>query len=493
MILLVGWSAAIVALGVLFGWTTGSFRYAGSFVQPMILLSTASVVILLGMTGMYCYMSYFYKDYFYALIAMGWLANAFYMSLEGVLHELPIWPTRLLVTLFAAISFIPFFLASFCTPSSLKLERALAYLSLATVSFIFVTWGYCLAIRHYPYHIASTKDIIAGATLANIPYSFITLVRVGKCSAIRLASDNNERWTWILPATFYSYAVLQLLSPFKLADDFSRTLLAIFAVALLIKIANSISAAAILANDFSSRMTGRSVMEDLGALTASVEHDIRNPLYVSDAILERFRAKLQEQQEPLGQIDRLQEQNRRIFAATEVVRTLRGGADFYDQFIIKTNIINVVSGSVAAIKEGLNTEGVHILRPPEKEVFVRGYKPLLQQAIVNILKNAIEAIRELPTKSGVIDIKIQKREGQVLVSIADNGPGIPKDDLAKLGHFYTTKKTKKPNSGIGLFISSRIMKFHKGGLLITSPESGGTTVTLRLEAWKADPGSKTEP
>ncbi|MEM2126431.1 MAG: ATP-binding protein, partial [Candidatus Methanosuratincola sp.] len=100
----------------------------------------------------------------------------------------------------------------------------------------------------------------------------------------------------------------------------------------------------------------------------------------------------------------------------------------------------------------------------------------LQQVFVNLLNNAAEAI-EGP---GTITITTRARNGQVEISIADTGCGIPEEHMDKLfTPFFTTKPPGK-GTGLGLSIVYGIVKMHRGQISVQSEVGKGTTFTITL-------------
>jgi len=103
---------------------------------------------------------------------------------------------------------------------------------------------------------------------------------------------------------------------------------------------------------------------------------------------------------------------------------------------------------------------------------------LIQQAISNLLLNAIEALEshDIPDKKITIHTNLVREE--YLIEVSDNGPGIDPKISAKI--FDLFESTKSSGSGIGLWISQHIAQRHKGRLTFNSTDSGGTTFTLTL-------------
>jgi nitrogen fixation/metabolism regulation signal transduction histidine kinase len=101
---------------------------------------------------------------------------------------------------------------------------------------------------------------------------------------------------------------------------------------------------------------------------------------------------------------------------------------------------------------------------------------LIEQVLINLLKNAIEALAE--TESPKLELIGRYDETSVLIEVIDNGPGIIKEALEHIFvPFYTTKRT---GSGIGLSLSRQIMQMHNGSLNVESEPDVKTVFTLRF-------------
>jgi nitrogen fixation/metabolism regulation signal transduction histidine kinase len=109
----------------------------------------------------------------------------------------------------------------------------------------------------------------------------------------------------------------------------------------------------------------------------------------------------------------------------------------------------------------------------EKAVFFKIDKEQITQVLINIVKNAVEAITN---ESGTIEIAANNDSDQVYITVSDNACGIPKEILSEI--FIPFFTTKKEGSGIGLSISRQIMRNHKGELNISSEENHGTRSEL---------------
>lgn len=110
----------------------------------------------------------------------------------------------------------------------------------------------------------------------------------------------------------------------------------------------------------------------------------------------------------------------------------------------------------------------------DEEIYLQGDYERLKQVIINILKNALEASEE----NGKIEISSNLYKNYLEILIEDNGIGMDKEVLDRVEEmFYTTKQN---GTGLGVALSSEIIKSHNGQLLYTSKLNKGTKVTIRL-------------
>jgi two-component system nitrogen regulation sensor histidine kinase NtrY len=113
------------------------------------------------------------------------------------------------------------------------------------------------------------------------------------------------------------------------------------------------------------------------------------------------------------------------------------------------------------------------------------------QALTNLLQNAVDAIhgREAAAElePGRISVRVEERDRQVAVSVADNGKGLPAEDRDRLTEPYVTTRSK--GTGLGLAIVKKIMEDHGGGLMLADRPQGGAIVTLVFPASAAAPGA----
>lgn len=143
----------------------------------------------------------------------------------------------------------------------------------------------------------------------------------------------------------------------------------------------------------------------------------------------------------------------------------------------KLDILAELDESIYMQRERATTENKHIVyEEPEILPPVLGDKNRLRQVFINIIDNALK----YSDKDGVVTINVQQIDKKIVITIADNGCGIPAEHLPKVKQkFYKANQTVR-GSGIGLAVADEIMKLHNGSLEIDSTENVGTTVTITI-------------
>ena len=120
------------------------------------------------------------------------------------------------------------------------------------------------------------------------------------------------------------------------------------------------------------------------------------------------------------------------------------------------------------------------LKSSDRQITISGNLLMLKQLFLNLVKNAVESVG---TSRGKISISIEEDDSQAVIEIADNGRGIPSEDLDKIFEpFYTSKAAT--NTGLGLSLCREIVEKHRGTISIQSEVGKGTSVILRFPVMK---------
>ncbi len=211
----------------------------------------------------------------------------------------------------------------------------------------------------------------------------------------------------------------------------------------------------------------------ISRLTGGVAHEIKNPLNSIALHLEVLRAGVEghgpeverEIDVIAGEIGRL---DRVVKTFLDFTRPVDLDLKELDAVALVREIATLVTPEAAA-------RGIQVaVECPAGAVVLNGDEDLLKQALLNVVKNANEAM----TGPGRIEIEVRREAGECVVRVSDQGAGIPPEARERIFHLYFTTKGK--GSGIGLAMTFRIVQLHNGTIDFTSEVGKGTTFHLRF-------------
>jgi C4-dicarboxylate-specific signal transduction histidine kinase len=212
-------------------------------------------------------------------------------------------------------------------------------------------------------------------------------------------------------------------------------------------------------------------------MSTAIAHEVNQPLVAikNYAVAARGRlmrtgglslAKVQEL------LDKIEEQASR---AGDVLQSLRAMVRKHEPEAAETELGELIADTLKLMEmEGRNAN-IRIeaaISPELPPVLVDGIQ--IQQVVLNLARNAIEAIEEAGISSGVIKVAVIGTEkNEVAVSVSDCGPGIAPEDAKHI--FDPFHSTKRGGLGVGLSISRAIIEAH-GGRMSLAPNQGGGCV-----------------
>ncbi|MFC4077559.1 sensor histidine kinase [Salinithrix halophila] len=118
------------------------------------------------------------------------------------------------------------------------------------------------------------------------------------------------------------------------------------------------------------------------------------------------------------------------------------------------------------------------IQTDEKPLWMYGDRHRIKQVLINLVENAFK----FTSPGGRIDISTKKTDGYILLEVADNGTGIPSDELKRVMDKFYKGKSQKTGSGLGLSICKEIVELHRGTLHLDSTEGKGTRVQIHIPA-----------
>jgi len=211
----------------------------------------------------------------------------------------------------------------------------------------------------------------------------------------------------------------------------------------------------------------------IGRLTSGVAHEVKNPINAIVVHLEVMRQKLKEiDPDTRRHIDVIGSEIQRL---DRVVQTLVDFTRPVELRLIDTDLRKIVDDVVMLAGPAAEQNQVHIERQTGQEPLpTRLDIDLVKQAVLNIVINGVQAMAD----GGGMQLALQREGENALLTIRDEGPGIPEDIRDKVFNLYFT--TKKGGSGIGLAMAYRVVQLHHGSLEFDSIAGKGTTFYLRF-------------
>jgi two-component system NtrC family sensor kinase len=251
--------------------------------------------------------------------------------------------------------------------------------------------------------------------------------------------------------------------------------------------------------EMQNRLNVQERMASLGSLVAGVAHEVNSPLGVINSMndtsiraLDQLKSALAETS-PAEREARRSEQSvfevldnaHRVIATgtermTKIMRSLRSFARLDEAEFQLSDLHEGIESTLTLLQSQL-VEGITVVKQFGDLSQVYCSPGQLNQVIMHVLKNAVQAIEDV----GTITITSHEDPDWVYVRIHDTGTGIPKEELDRIFDFSFNEKTDRVMMRFGLATSHHIMQAHQGDMDIKSEEGKWTEVTIRLPRRKA--------
>ena len=209
-----------------------------------------------------------------------------------------------------------------------------------------------------------------------------------------------------------------------------------------------------------------------GEMARQVAHEIKNPLTPMRLSIEHFvqtyRPDDPDNPEKIRQFgDMLLEQ---VEVLNKIARSFSDYTKISDLELTYDNIVETVRNTARLFPKKVRFETA------EEEIYTLYDKTRIKQALVNLIRNAIQAAPE--GRKPEITVRVYRKEEKIHIEVEDNGTGIPEDILARI--FEPKFTTKSSGAGLGLAIVKRIIESHEGEIFVETYQDKGTKFILIL-------------
>ena len=227
----------------------------------------------------------------------------------------------------------------------------------------------------------------------------------------------------------------------------------------------------------------REKLAAVGLLSASINHEIRSPLFVikghAETLLEQIERGSYEKLSDEERKERVKQVLRKTIEQSErIVNIAHRLTDFSkppsDKEISKFVILNeVVDNILSFLAHGLRIDNIKIDKEIVPQARVQVNQKHLEQILLNLVINASQAMQKKP---GIVRIEASEKKGRMEIRVSDTGPGIPPDKLNDIFKpFFTTKSS---GTGLGLYVTKQLIERNRGKISVESQLGQGTTFIL---------------
>lgn len=213
-------------------------------------------------------------------------------------------------------------------------------------------------------------------------------------------------------------------------------------------------------------------LAELGLMTASLVHEIRQPL---------FSIKARAQLAAAGQADSadaLSEIERGVERIEELLSHYGGAAEVAAQFsVLDCNLAVKTAVQMLDYRARQIGAALHVNVAPGA-LLARVRDGAVRQVLVNLVQNALDAVEEQELRE--VSVETCRTADHVLLTVTDSGTGVAPDIRGRMFRPFVTSKPAGKGTGLGLFISRELVEHAGGQLSIESGSGGGTKAMVRL-------------
>jgi two-component system sensor kinase FixL len=222
----------------------------------------------------------------------------------------------------------------------------------------------------------------------------------------------------------------------------------------------------------------------MSELAADLAHELNQPLSATANFLAAARMLIERGEEVERVSDMLRMGSEQTLRAGKIIRRLRDFVTRGEVEMHAESVEHTVRDAVELVLMGtgqFDTRVTYVLDSAAPQMYADRIQ--VQQVMVNLLRNAVEAMRSLPRNQRQITIASRKIDDHMIqIEVGDSGPGIPDNVLQQLFTRFSSTKVDGGGMGIGLSISKRIIEAHGGTMSAENRPEGGAVFRFTLPA-----------
>ncbi len=242
--------------------------------------------------------------------------------------------------------------------------------------------------------------------------------------------------------------------------------------------------------DLHAELMHVSRLSAMGEMAAGLAHELNQPLTAIVNFLGAAGHYL-DKAEPTQARDLFQMASAEALRAGEIIRRLRSFVSNHATNVQEEPVQEVIEEAVALAFAGTSQRDVKVAVTVDEESHTMlADRVHIQQVLVNLVRNAVEALRQCPSEQPKILIRAGRTSDMVEISVEDNGPGLSETIMDRLYEPFVS--TKDDGMGVGLFICRRIIEGHGGQLQAANNSAGGATFRFTVRRFEPARGSTLE-
>ena len=218
----------------------------------------------------------------------------------------------------------------------------------------------------------------------------------------------------------------------------------------------------------------------MGEMISMIAHQWRQPISVIAMDANNILADIE--LDMLDKEELLETSQDIIHQTQELSKTIDDFREFFkpDKNAQEVRVQSVVDDALAIVGKSLENNDVHLHLNLDASLKITTYSRELMQVLINIIKNAKEALVEHNTPLKEISISAHTNEEELSLSICDNAGGIESTIMPKIFQPYFTTKDEKNGTGLGLYMSKTIIEKHLGGTITAFNKEDGVCFEIKL-------------